>query len=231
MLYVAQQKHFPILLRQARHGLGQQGADFASFECFGRNFPPVGEIPWRVGSFFIRQSCNRFEQVGVLLSLTHAGFVRRDLDQPGTELRLAAKLPQVGKGLQNGVLRNILRIRVVSQQGQRGHVNPAFVRLHQRSEQGTLSLTDTGDERWLAVITSVSGSLDNRHSQQHLDFENGSTPCGAAILSPFQGSARFRLLPPGLTPWALFFSPLRGYAPEAVSRGLEASIEKLETRN
>ena len=83
-------------------------------------------------------------------------------------LRLAAKLPQVGKGLQDGFLRHILRIRVIAQQGQRGRIDPAFVGLHQFGEEGRISVADAGDER--CSLSCGVRSLGNRHSSQHLDF-------------------------------------------------------------
>ena len=95
-----------------------------------------------------------------MLPLPHAGFVYRDLDQPGAEFRFTAKLPQVGKGLQDGFLRHVLRIGVIAQQGQRGRVNPAFVGFNQLGEQRRLSPYRCGQSGMLVVIAGASCSLD-----------------------------------------------------------------------
>ena len=89
----------------------------------------------------------------------HARFVHRDLDQPGAELRLAAKLPQVGKGLQDGFLRHILRVGVIAQQRQRGDINPALVRLHQFGKERRFSVANAVDERLLRFHRLASAGL------------------------------------------------------------------------
>ena len=76
----------------------------------------------------------------MLFAPPHARFIHRDLDQPGAEARLTAKLPQVRKGFQDGFLGYVLCFGFVAEQGQRGHINPAFVGLDQFGKEGGLSV-------------------------------------------------------------------------------------------
>ena len=108
----------------------------------------------------------------MVLPSPHARFVHRDLDQPGAEARLAAKLPQVGKGLQNRLLRHVLGVRVVAQEGQRRRIDPAFVGLTSSAKRAGSPLADAVGSAPARSSRRLGFSGELGYSSQHLDFNN-----------------------------------------------------------
>ena len=93
-----------------------------------------------------RPIVDAFHDHGSLPSPAHQGLIDRDLNQPGAEASLGAELPDVGKGLQHGLLGRVFRVGFVAQNGQRRRINPAFVRPDQLVEQVVLATLHARDQ-------------------------------------------------------------------------------------
>src|SRR5262249_14939094 len=112
---VTQQEDFAVNLSQAIESLRQQISQFAAFQFFARNFPPVSEFTRSIVSFFVRELANRFKQIRMPFSLTHPRLVDGDLNQPSAESRIAAELAEMRECFQNGLLRNLLGVSRIAE--------------------------------------------------------------------------------------------------------------------
>ena len=117
-----------------------------------RGLAPVRELPGNIILLAVVGIVKRIVQVGMILALAHARLVDGDLDQPGAELSLGAKLVKMGKRLHDSFLGYILGVRLVAQKRQSRSVNAALVGLNQFSECVAVALKRTANQGRLTLI-------------------------------------------------------------------------------
>jgi hypothetical protein len=77
--------------------------------------------------------------------------MHRNPDQPGPELRLAAKLSEMGKRARVGLLHHVLGLAVVLHDGPRRSKQPLIVATHDVLEQCRFAGQDAADERIVGI--------------------------------------------------------------------------------
>src|SRR6266700_6829739 len=147
MVHVPKHKNISIYLAEFSKGLSKFLANFFSLQSLGRNLPPIGEVTWRVAPLFILvATSNRFQDMDVLFPSPHTRLVHRNLNQPGAEPRLSAKLADVLKRFQRGLLCHILSVRLVAQKGKRREVHAPFIGLNELVKQIILAIPTAPDQ-------------------------------------------------------------------------------------
>src|SRR5216110_3201481 len=92
--------------------------------------------------------------IALLPAYAHQRLVDNDPREPGTELRAAAKLADVAIGIQVCVLKRVLGLGIVPENGPRHPEESAVVAAHQRLERGRILLRDA--TRQLEIVYSRS---------------------------------------------------------------------------
>ena len=77
--------------------------------------------------------------------------MHRNPDKPGSELRLAAKLPEMGEGTRVGLLHHVLGLGVVPQNGPRRSKQSLVVAAHDALEERGLAGQDAVNERIVGI--------------------------------------------------------------------------------
>jgi hypothetical protein len=96
-----------------------------------------------------------------LPSPAHQSLVHRDLDQPGAEASLGAELPDVGKRLQHRLLRRVLGILLIAQDGKRRGIHPPLIGPNQFIEQFMLPALHAQNKILLARAMPACPGLFN----------------------------------------------------------------------
>ena len=101
-------------------------------------------------------------ETGSVFPPPHPSFVDSDLDEPSSELRLAAKILNMLQRFQECFLENLFGIRLVLQDSMDNPVNASFMAVDQRRKGFFLPLPDTTDQ------FRIAGFVRAIHTTPHL---------------------------------------------------------------